>query len=58
MYKRQERANVIAYNEFDNNPMKTCFQHKTRLKVDCKIKDMTIVFLSHRMSFTMEHFLL
>jgi hypothetical protein len=57
MYKRQERANVKAYDEFDNNPMKTYFEHKTRLKVDCKIEDMTIVFLSRIMSFIMEHFL-
>ncbi len=49
MYKRQEKTNVKAYNEFDNDPMKTCFEHKTRLKVACRIKDMIIVFLSHRM---------
>jgi hypothetical protein len=26
-------------NEFGNNPMKMCFEHKTRMKVDHKIKD-------------------
>jgi hypothetical protein len=53
MYKRQEKTNVKAYNEFDNDPMKMWFEHKTRLKIECRIKDMTIVFLSHRISFIM-----
>jgi hypothetical protein len=46
MYKRQEITNVKTYNEFDNDLMKMCFEHKTSLKVDYRTKDMTVVFLS------------
>jgi hypothetical protein len=28
-------------HDFGNDPMKMCFKHKTRMKVDHKIKDIT-----------------
>ncbi len=31
-----------ARYEFGNDPMKMCFKHKTRIKVDHKIKDITL----------------
>jgi hypothetical protein len=43
MHKGQEGENVKAHNEFNNNPMKMCFEHKTRLKVDHRIRDNRIV---------------
>ncbi len=27
-----------SYNEFGNDPIKTCSKHKTRMKVDLKLK--------------------
>jgi hypothetical protein len=36
--KRQEGENVKAHYEFGNDSMKVCFKHKTRMKVDHKIK--------------------
>ncbi len=47
MHKGQEGANVKACNELGNDPMKMCFEHKTRMKVGHKIKILklcTIVF--------------
>jgi hypothetical protein len=38
MHKGQERVNVKAHYEFGNDTMKMCFKHKTRMKVDHKIK--------------------
>jgi hypothetical protein len=35
----QEGPNVKDYYQFDNHPIKTrCFEHKTRMKVDHRIK--------------------
>jgi hypothetical protein len=33
MHKGQEGTNVKAHYEFDNDSMKMCFKHKTRMKV-------------------------
>jgi hypothetical protein len=38
MHKKQG-TNVKAHYEFGNNAMKMCFKHKTRIKVDHRIKD-------------------
>ncbi len=38
MYKGQEEENVRACNKFSNDPRKMCFEHKTIMKVDCRIK--------------------
>jgi hypothetical protein len=38
IHKRQEGKNVKAHYEFGNDSMKVCFKHKTRMKVDHKIK--------------------
>jgi phenylalanine-4-hydroxylase len=38
MYKGQEAKNVKAYNKFSNDPRKMCFEHKTIMKVDYRIK--------------------
>jgi hypothetical protein len=45
MHKGQEGANVEACNELGNDPMKLCFQHKTRMKVKVahKIENIIIV---------------
>jgi hypothetical protein len=43
MHKRQQRANVKAHYEFHNDLMKMCFEHKTRMKVDHKIKNIIVV---------------
>jgi hypothetical protein len=40
---------VKACNKVGNDPMKMCFKHKTRMKVDYKIKDVKVVFLSCRL---------
>jgi hypothetical protein len=34
MYKGQEGANVKTHYEFNNDSMKMCFEHKTRMKID------------------------
>jgi hypothetical protein len=34
---------VKTCDEFGNDPMKMCFEHKTKMKVDYKIKDVIIV---------------
>jgi hypothetical protein len=44
MCKRHEGANVKTCNEFRNNLMKMCFNHKIKMKVDDKIKMIRIVF--------------
>jgi hypothetical protein len=31
MNKEQEGANVKAHYKFDNDPIKICFEHKTRM---------------------------
>jgi hypothetical protein len=53
MHKGQEGQNVRAHYEFSNNPMKImCFKHKTRMKVDHRIKILKlciIVFFSHKL---------
>jgi hypothetical protein len=43
MHKGQEGTNVKAHYEFGNDPMKMCFKHKTRIRVDHKIKDIGIM---------------
>jgi hypothetical protein len=37
MHKGQEGTNVKARYEFDNDSMKMCFKHKTRMEVVHKI---------------------
>jgi hypothetical protein len=52
MHKGQEGSNVKPHYEFGSDPMKMCFEHKTRTKVDHIIKDIRIcriVFLSHKL---------
>jgi hypothetical protein len=34
---------VKKCDEFGNDPMKMCFEHKTKMKVDHRIKDVVIV---------------
>jgi hypothetical protein len=43
MHKEQEGANVKTHYKFGNDPMKMRFKHKTRIKVDHKIKNIQIV---------------
>jgi hypothetical protein len=43
IYKRQEVPNAKACYEFDNDSMKMCFKHKTRMKVNHKNKDIRIL---------------
>jgi hypothetical protein len=38
IHEGQEGENVKAHYEFGNDSMKVCFKHKTRMKVDHKIK--------------------
>jgi hypothetical protein len=39
MHTQQEGANVKTSYEFGNDPMKImCFKHKTKMKVDYRIK--------------------
>jgi hypothetical protein len=45
----KKKANLKAHYKFGNDPMKMCFKHKTRTKVNHKIKDTKILFLSHRL---------
>jgi len=56
MHKKQEGANVKAHYKFSDDPMRMCFKHKTRVKVDYRNKDIKIVFLSHTLWFLMEQF--
>jgi hypothetical protein len=44
MHNREEGTNVKACNKFGNDPMKMCFEHKTRMKVDCKINVIRLCF--------------
>jgi hypothetical protein len=50
MHKGQEGPNVKDHYQFDNDPIKIrCFEHKTRMKVDHRIKILKlckIVFLN------------
>jgi len=50
--KGQEGANVKACNEFGNDPMKMCSEHKIRMKVTTYLtknfKILKIIFLSFR----------
>jgi len=39
----QEVENAKACSEFGNDLMKMCFEHKTRMNIDYKIKDIKIV---------------
>jgi glycosyltransferase involved in cell wall biosynthesis len=54
MYKWQEKT----CDEFGNDPMKMCFEHKTKMKVDHKIKDVVNVIFIKWIMILMEHFLL
>jgi hypothetical protein len=56
MHKGQEGANVKLGYEFGNDSMKMCCEHKTRMKIDHRIKDIRIVCLSCKLWFLMEHF--
>jgi hypothetical protein len=38
-----------------HDPVRMCFKHKQRMKLDHKIKDIKIVFLSRKLWFLMEH---
>jgi hypothetical protein len=44
MSKRQKGINVKACNEFDINPMKMWFEHKTIMKIDHRIKILELCF--------------
>ncbi len=44
MYKGHEGTNVKACNEFGNDPMKMCYEHKTRMKVDHRIEYIKLCF--------------
>jgi hypothetical protein len=56
MHKGQEGANVKVGYEFGNDSMKTCFEHKTKMKTNHRIKVIRIVFVSCKLWFLMEHF--
>jgi hypothetical protein len=43
MHKRQDEENVKTCYEFDNDLVKMCLEHKTRMKVDHSIKDIKIL---------------
>jgi hypothetical protein len=43
MHKGQEGTNMKTCYKFGNDPMKTCFLHKTIMKVNHRIKDIIIV---------------
>ncbi len=38
-----------TWNEFDNDPIKMCSKHKIKIKVDHRMKNIRIVFLSSRL---------
>jgi hypothetical protein len=42
MHKGQEGRNVKTHYKSDNNSIKMCFKHKTRLKVNHIIKDIRV----------------
>jgi hypothetical protein len=45
MHKGQEGPNVKAHYVFSNDSMKlNAFKHKTRMKVDHRIKDIKVVY--------------
>jgi hypothetical protein len=46
MHKGKVEANVKMGYEFGHDPMTMCFKHQKRMKLDHKIKDIKIVFLS------------
>jgi hypothetical protein len=43
VYKGWEGANVKSYYELNNDPTKTCFEYKIKIKVDHKMKSLKIV---------------
>jgi hypothetical protein len=43
MCKWQEITSVKTCDEFGNDPKKMCFEHKTKMEVDYRIKDVIIV---------------
>ncbi len=45
MHKGQEGSNVEVGYEFGNDSMKTCCEHKTRMKTNHRIKVIRIVFV-------------
>jgi hypothetical protein len=48
IYERQDGTNVKACNEFDNDPMKMCFEHKTIMKVEHTIQNIdNIIFIKY-----------
>jgi hypothetical protein len=46
MHKGKEGGNVKMGYEFGHDPMRMCFKSKKIMKLDHKIKDTKIVFLS------------
>ncbi len=44
VYNKEKGTNVKTCNKFGNDPMKICFEHKTRMKVDRKIKVIKLCF--------------
>jgi hypothetical protein len=42
MHKGQEGRNVKTHYKFDDNSMKMCFKHKTRMKVNHIIKNIRV----------------
>ncbi len=44
MHKGQERANVKVCYEFGNDSMKMCLEHKTRMKIEHRIKNIKITY--------------
>jgi hypothetical protein len=52
IYKRQGGTNVKSCNEFDNDPMKMCFEHKTRMKVEHRIQNIeNIIFIKYILNY-------
>jgi hypothetical protein len=46
IYKRQDGTNVKACNELEIDPMKMCFEHKIRMKVEHKIQNIQNIIFS------------
>jgi hypothetical protein len=57
MHKGQKVKNVKTHYEFGNDFMKMCFEHKTRMKVDYRIKNIKKCFYYIDCDFIMKHFL-
>jgi hypothetical protein len=49
---------VKACNEFDNDPMKMCFEHKTRMKVEHRIQNIENIIFINIFRIMIKHFVI